>query len=199
MAEAPRPSRRRTEEPVRPAPPAEPKRPPASSERPLESEPTREVTRPEATHGVPSPPAGEPVLEGSRIPETPAALPAAPKPAPVARDTPDFEAEIAAVQRVLERYEQAYDQLDAGGAASVWPSVDSRALARVFARLERQDLSFDSCVFAVSEAHATAECNGSLTYVPRVGKTAPHNERHSWTIELTGMGDAWRIVHVSAR
>ena len=74
MAEAPRPSRRRTEEPVRPALPGEPKRPPVSSDRPLESEPTREVTRPGTTPGVPSPPVGEPLLEASRIPEAPAAL-----------------------------------------------------------------------------------------------------------------------------
>ena len=33
-----------------------------------------------------------------------------------------------------------YDQLDASTAASIWPRMDSRALAKVFARLERRNL-----------------------------------------------------------
>ena len=83
--------------------------------------------------------------------------------------------------------------------ASIWPSVDSRELARIFARIERQDLNFDSCVFAVSDATATAQCDGWLRYVPRVGNKNTKNERHMWTIQLARTGGAWSIAQVTAR
>jgi hypothetical protein len=106
---------------------------------------------------------------------------------------------MAAVQLVLDRYRQMYDQLDASAASSIWPSVDSRALARIFARLARQELNFDVCAIALSESAATAQCTGWLRYVPRVGDAEPRNERHSWTIQLQRTDETWTIVQVSAR
>ena len=103
------------------------------------------------------------------------------------------------MRQVLSRYEQMYDQLDASAAPSIWPQVDSRALARVFARLERQDLTFDGCVLAVSDITATAECTGWLSYVPRVGPQTPHREHHSWTIELARDAASWQIVKVTGK
>lgn len=103
------------------------------------------------------------------------------------------------MQRVVDRYEQVYDRLDARAATEIWPRVDARALARIFARLSQQDLNFDGCVFALSDSTATAQCTGWLTYVARVGSTAPHKEQHAWTIELERAGDAWQIVRVNAK
>jgi hypothetical protein len=110
-----------------------------------------------------------------------------------------LETEVEAVQRVLQTYEKAYTQLDASAAAAVWPSVDRRALAQVFARLEQQNLTLRDCVVAVSEDDATAECAGVLVYVPRVGSATRRTEKHSWTFHIQRKGEDWRIVQVTAR
>jgi stage V sporulation protein SpoVS len=110
-----------------------------------------------------------------------------------------FEKESTALAQVLGRYEQAYDRLDAGGAAAVWPSVNSRALARAFARLQTQDLDFGNCTFAVSAYDATARCAGVLRYVQRIGDTTPKTEQHVWTIEFARAGETWRIVRLTAQ
>src|SRR5207237_1344212 len=86
-----------------------------------------------------------------RLPEPTGAAPA--KPAEPSSGLPagsSSQQELGAVQQVIERYEQLYNSLDAQAVASIWPMVDRRELQRIFARLQRQDLSFDSCVFALS-------------------------------------------------
>jgi hypothetical protein len=110
-----------------------------------------------------------------------------------------FEKEWVALAGVLGRYEQAYDNLDAGAAASIWPSVDVRALTRAFARLNSQDLQLGDCTFAVSENDATAQCAGVLHYARRIGDTKPKTERHVWTIEFVRAGAAWQILRVTAQ
>ena len=103
------------------------------------------------------------------------------------------------MQRVVNRYEQSYRQLDANAVAAIWPSVDTRNLSRMFERIRRQDLRFDTCAFAVAESRATATCAGSLTYVPRVGNSAERTDRHTWSIQLERSGEQWQIVDVTAR
>jgi hypothetical protein len=61
-----------------------------------------------------------------------------------------LERESTAIRRVLQRYEQAYDDLDARAAASVWPSLDARRLAGIFARLREQNLDFTECETTIS-------------------------------------------------
>ncbi len=121
------------------------------------------------------------------------------QPAPVLPSLSASPREVAAVQRVLDRYRQMYGQLDASSAAAFWPQADERALTRVFARLVHQELSFDECVIALSDASATAECDGWLRYVPRVGSSTLRSERHAWTIQLQRGAEAWTIVRVNAR
>jgi hypothetical protein len=106
---------------------------------------------------------------------------------------------MAAVQDVLDRYRQMYANLDAASASAIWPEADTRALARVFARLQRQELDFEDCVIALADRSATARCAGELRYIPRVGSDQWRTERHSWTIQLQRTLDEWRIVRVSAR
>jgi hypothetical protein len=124
-----------------------------------------------------------------------------PSPADLSFPAPliELERESTAVRRVLKRYEQAYDGLDAHAAAAVWPSVDARRLADIFARLREQNLDFTECQTAISLNDATVTCAGALQYVRRVGNAAPQLERHSWTIYLEGKDDDWRIVRVTAR
>jgi hypothetical protein len=172
--------------------------------------PTREPERETAVAPSPEPALPPPVRplappEPPRIPDTGPtsppmpATPVPPPPVAVAPATRGTQVELAAVRQVLALYEQMYDQLDASAAPAIWPQVDSRALARVFARLGRQDLTFDGCVLAVSDATATAECTGWLSYVPRVGPQTPHREHHSWTIELARHVASWQIVKVTGR
>jgi hypothetical protein len=110
-----------------------------------------------------------------------------------------FEKESTALERVLASYAQAYNRLDVDGAIAIWPSADSRALAKAFARLQQQDLKFENCMFAVSENDGTAQCAGVLQYVRRIGKPTPQIERHVWTIEFARAGEEWRIVRVTAQ
>jgi hypothetical protein len=110
-----------------------------------------------------------------------------------------FEEESTALERVLASYQQAYNRLDVDAALAVWPSADSRALAKAFARLQQQDLKFENCMFAVAENDGTAQCGGVLRYVPRIGKPTPQMEHHVWTIEFARAGASWRIVRVTAQ
>jgi hypothetical protein len=106
---------------------------------------------------------------------------------------------MQALDAILDRYEQAYDRLDANAAASIWSSVDARSLARAFARLRQQDLEFGVCSYALAESTATAQCPAELRYARRIGDPTPKSERRVWTIEFARAGEAWRIVRVSAR
>jgi hypothetical protein len=171
----PRPDADRSLPTIRP----EPERPP-TVETP--------VTRAPAP---PASPAPEPPRSVETRPGVVAAEPVPPRPS-------TSEVDLASVQRVLGRYEQMYDQLDVSAASSIWPGLDSRALAKVFARLERQDLNFDGCAVAFSDSRATAQCTGWLSYVPRVGNATLHREHHSWTIEFERSGGEWRILQVGA-
>ncbi|MGH9385479.1 MAG: hypothetical protein ACRD2N_14455 [Vicinamibacterales bacterium] len=133
------------------------------------------------------------------VPEAPtsSAVAAPSAPSPDAGSSPP--AEIAAIQQVLARYKRMFDELDASEATAIWPGVDSRALTRMFSRLDRQTLEFDGCVFAVWETGAAADCTGWLSYVPRFGNATLRREPHSWTIELERANDGWQIVRVNAR
>jgi hypothetical protein len=125
--------------------------------------------------------------------------PAAPELEPTVPPSGTFAKESLVLDEMLDRYEQAYDRLDARAAAQIWNSVDSRALARAFSLLRHQDLHFDVCSFVITESHATAHCPGELRYARRIGDTTPKHERHVWTIEFARSGETWQIVRVSAR
>jgi hypothetical protein len=176
------------------------------------AEPAPAPAAPVAPPPAPAPPVAPPPAPSPRAekPAPPVPLPdaplvplpevAAPAPPAIAAGTAaTSHPEFAAVQRVVGRYEQSYRQLDVNAVAAIWPSVNARELSRIFARVLRQELQFDSCVIAVAESRATATCSGSLTYVPRVGSNVARTERHSWSIELQRAGEGWQIAEVKAR
>lgn len=179
-------------EPVRapePMPVAEPvARQPVEPAPPLSAETVGSTSR----ETTPAPAAPE-----TLAPEAPTVAVSPPTAAPGSADDAARAGEIAAIQEVLNRYKRMYDQLDASEAASIWPSVDSRALTRMFSRLDRQTLEFEGCVFGLWENGAAADCTGWLSYVPRVGTA--RREPHAWTIELTRGDEGWRILKVIAR
>ncbi len=97
----------------------------------------------------------------------------------------------------MHTYEQAYERLDAHGAAEVWPSLDEQALKRAFNGLKEQELQFDRCQFNVGYAAATAVCAGSSRIVRRVGNATPLVESRQWTFHLKRIGDDWKIESVN--
>ena len=144
----------------------------------------------------PPPPASLRV-EASPVVEVPATLPRAEaSAAPVLPRVPPPE---AAIQTVLSRYRSAYRELDAGAARAIWPSVDTKALGKAFERLERQDLTFDSCQIAIIDVRAVASCHGVASYVPRVGKKGVRDDPRRWEFKLSKVDDTWQIETVSTR
>lgn len=181
---------------VRIAPPIQPAsvsiaaRPPEPRPAP-ESTIARIVDSPAAPASVPV----EPPRPAVAAAVVPAALPRVESGAPPVRPpAPD-----AAIQGVLSRYRHAYDGLDAGAARAVWPNVDHKALSKAFDRLEQQQLVFDACAIAVTDARAVASCRGVASYVPRVGNKVRRDDQRQWEFTLSKVDDAWLIDSVLAR
>lgn len=160
--------------------------------RPL---PVPNVQRPAPPPPSPEPPANlrAPVEE---LPITPAGIePPSATPAE-ASASPTAPSDDVQVQRALGQYRQAFDRLDARGVRAVWPGVNERALARAFAGLESQGLVFDRCDVNVGGDSATAVCNGSARYVPKVGSREPQVEPRRWTFSLRKSANGWEIENV---
>jgi tetratricopeptide (TPR) repeat protein len=122
-----------------------------------------------------------------------AALPPAP--------TPVLELSVddnQLVKQTLQRYRVAYEGLDARKAHAVWPAVNQAALARAFDGLESQSLTFDACDVRVRGELATAICQGSARYVPKIGSREPRTERRVWNFSLHKAGDDWQIESARA-
>jgi hypothetical protein len=120
---------------------------------------------------------------------------------PLVRETPAAAAAAAIIPRedenrvasVLNQYARAYGQLDASAARQVWPSVNERALARAFASLESQNVSFDNCSIDVRGQTANASCRGSASYVGKIGSRQQRTEARRWQFALRLDGEAWKI------
>jgi hypothetical protein len=117
-------------------------------------------------------------------------------PAPASYRAPNEEEEIG---RTLQLYADAYERLDASAAQKVWPSVDERALARAFAGLQSQGISFERCETEVNGSEARAVCRGRAQYVPKVGRREPLTASRQWTFTLRRAGDGWQIASAEVR
>jgi uncharacterized membrane protein len=113
-------------------------------------------------------------------------------PAPVVDDA-------ARVRSVVEKYQAAYDRLDAGLVHDVWPGVNEAALARAFEGLQSQTLTFRACDVQLRGSAATVLCTGSTRYVPKIGSREPHVETLAWTFTLRKRAnDQWQIESARA-
>ncbi len=130
------------------------------------------------------------VSPGATVSPDPALVSAAAAPPAVVAPVRQDETHVASV---LDRYAQAFDALDARAARAVWPSVDERALARAFAGLESQHVSFDDCSIDVRGEFANASCRGRASYVGKIGSRQPRTEPRQWRFELRRDGEAWKI------
>lgn len=116
-------------------------------------------------------------------------------PATLAAARPAREDE--AIRTALNQYVSAYEDLDVQAAATVWPSVDRRALARAFATLKSQGLDFAGCQIRVTGLSATAHCVGTVHFVRKVGNPGPRAEDQEWRFRMQKLGPDWRIQDVS--
>jgi hypothetical protein len=105
----------------------------------------------------------------------------------------------AIVKAVLARYASAYERLDAGSVKEIWPTVDERALARAFSGLQAQSITFDACDLTIGDAHATASCRGSATYVTGLGKRSNVTQQRQWTFRLERSPERWAIQEIQVR
>jgi hypothetical protein len=161
----------------------------------------RSETRP-AFVEVPAPP---PAIAANVMPQPisitapPPALPA--NNATVTSATVAPRSDNSRVEQVLHQYAQAYGKLDPNAAQAVWPTVDERALARAFASLESQDVSFDKCDIDIKGTIANASCSGTASYVGKIGSRQERSEARQWNFELKLHGDDWKIekAQTSAR
>jgi hypothetical protein len=106
--------------------------------------------------------------------------------------------DVEQIEGVIDAYRKFCEQLDAASAATLWRGVDTRTLSRAFSTLSRQSLRFDRCDIAVVGPRATAFCNGSLSFVRRVGDQSPQSRTMSWAFELERAADRWLLSNVKA-
>jgi len=137
---------------------------------------------------IEQPPAGPAARATAGVP---AAAPAAP--------TVVSRSDEQRILGVLGDYRAAYEQLNPQAVETVWPSVDTRALARAFNGLSSQSIGFDRCNVSVAAATARAACQGDVEYVKRVGGRT-QSARREWVFDLQKSEDgAWRIKSLTAR
>lgn len=153
---------------------------------------------PRVTGAVQDTASSAPVDLVAAVPPPPPPMPAA---TPAARSTPAVELstdESLLVKQTLQRYRVAYEGLDARKAQAVWPAVNQAALARAFDGLASQSLTFDACDVRVRGELATATCQGSARYVPKIGSREPRTEPRVWNFSLHKAGDDWQIESARA-
>ena len=103
------------------------------------------------------------------------------------------------VESVLGRYARAFSALDAGRAKAVWPGVNERNLERAFDTLEQQEFDLGACEITVLPPQATALCDGTARYTPKVGNRRMRTESRRWTFRLRQSGQDWAIESVDSR
>jgi hypothetical protein len=180
--------------PADPAPPIVPPPPPppptSAKLEPLTGLPETAPASPRVVAGAEGITAPE---AAARSAEALTTLPSAPP-----ADAATSRSEEQSVRAVLGRYESAYNRLDAVAAASVWPSVNQRALASAFQGLSAQSISLGGCDIRVSGATAHAECSGNARWTQKVGG-GTQNARRQWRFDLRNSSGSWVITQATTR
>ena len=99
----------------------------------------------------------------------------------------------------LHRYQEAFSALDSNAAHDVWPSVNVRALDRAFDQLDQQKFDLQGCNVTVTGDRAQAACNGTASYVRKVGSKSMRAEARQWRFTLQQRAGQWLIDRVDAR
>jgi hypothetical protein len=160
--------------------------------------------------GIVSAPIAPSVPLAASLPAAPAPSPAPAPPiaSPAASSSPprtvpssssSAPADSVAVRAALDRYREAFNNLDADRAKSVWPAVNEKMLSRAFGQMSSQTFVFDACKVDVNGPLATASCEGRAQYVPKVGSRTARVENRRWTFTLRRDQTAWTIESVDSR
>ena len=124
-----------------------------------------------------------------------AALPARPVTESGTSDaTPDIQKQKQIVLEILNRYTRAYDNMDVRATKAVYPSVDDRALQKLFSQLDGQQVRLASCDMSINGPDANARCRGNATYRPKIGPRTVRKELE-WTFSLSRDDAGWQIVN----
>ena len=99
------------------------------------------------------------------------------------------------IQRVLNRYRDAFSILDVSAAKAVWPAADAAFLSSTFARVAEQNYDFDHCTIAGAMNRARASCRG-VAEVRRAGSRSVQVQAREWTFRLSKARGDWRIDSV---
>ena len=99
------------------------------------------------------------------------------------------------IQRVLNRYRDAFSILDVSAAKAVWPAADAAFLSSTFARVAEQNYDFDHCTIAGAMNRARASCRG-VAEVRRAGSRSVQRQAREWTFRLSKARGDWRIDSV---
>jgi len=138
-------------------------------------------------------PAATPAITPPVTPAAPATVAPVDVPRPSLPPPSRVESDETQIARALQQYRTAYERLDARQAQTVWPGVNEAALARAFAGLDSQTLTFDGCRTNVQGDEAVATCQGRMRYVPKIGSREPRVEPRTWTFVLKRSGTDWKI------
>ena len=142
--------------------------------------------------GTDTPPAVIP-----KEPENPPPVVAA-KPPPseaVKPPVPDRLEEERRIRGALERYESAYDNLDAGAVRALYPGAPAN-LETTFAQYQfyRLELVVERVTLAPDLNSATAVCRLSHFFQPRVGRNQQYVRTQEFAFEKRG--NSWIIVRI---
>lgn len=105
-------------------------------------------------------------------------------------------ADLAGIRQTVERFERAYEALDADAARTVWPSLQVERLSRAFSGLKSQAMTFDRCAINLAGAAATVACEAVTRVVPRFGNSTPVVVAGHWQFTLQRIEDNWLIASV---
>jgi hypothetical protein len=113
---------------------------------------------------------------------------------PRSRTTPQRQ-DTMEIQRVLNRYRDAFSVLDVATVQTVWPSADEDTLRQNFAGLYDQNVEFDSCQIAIAATAVTADafCRGYVSYVRNDRVKRRRTEARQWQFSLMNDGVRWII------
>jgi hypothetical protein len=181
---------------LRPAPESLP--PPASLPAPAPLAPSVSLPSQLAPAPAPEPVFAPPVAPPLRPPVAPAP-PLTPTASPSAAvlDVVPASAVVVddatEVRALMQKYQAAYERLDAGLVHAVWPGVNEAALARAFGGLESQALTFKTCDVQLRATTANVVCTGTTRYVPKIGSREPRVETLSWNFTLRKKANDWEI------
>jgi len=108
---------------------------------------------------------------------------------------PSVEDHTNAVLDVLNRYEEAYENLDSEALKLAWPSLDVqqlRALERSFSNYQWLEMDIENCNVRVDGSQGTATCQVRRVIKPRAGSRQTDQrqttfylrfDNHSWVID----------------